>query len=92
MEYKRKLSSLVFFFFWYLGISFYFPVFSRQSSGMCCFIFDDDDFGNLGFLLQKAWLDKRTGGVCLSISSRGLAITGIDDRRYWNYIPTEESR
>jgi len=21
-----------------------------------------------------------------------MAITGIDDRRYWNWIPTEESR
>ncbi|KAH7863519.1 hypothetical protein Vadar_018545 [Vaccinium darrowii] len=41
---------------------------------------------------KKAWLDKSTGGVCLSISWRGLAITGIDDRRYWNHIPTEESR
>ncbi|KAI5601565.1 hypothetical protein BDE02_01G099100 [Populus trichocarpa] len=40
---------------------------------------------------KKAWLDKRTGGVCLSIASKGLAITGIDDRRYWNHIPTEES-
>ncbi|XP_015896289.1 F-box protein PP2-A12 isoform X2 [Ziziphus jujuba] len=41
---------------------------------------------------KKVWLDKSTGGVCMSISSKGLAITGIDDRRYWNYIPTEESR
>ncbi|PON46240.1 Phloem protein [Trema orientale] len=41
---------------------------------------------------KKVWLDKSTGGVCLSVSSKGLAITGIDDRRYWNYIPTEESR
>ncbi|KAH6813155.1 phloem protein 2-A13 [Perilla frutescens var. frutescens] len=38
------------------------------------------------------WIDKRTGGVCLSISSKALMITGIDDRRYWNYIPTDESR
>ncbi|KAK9147742.1 hypothetical protein Scep_006499 [Stephania cephalantha] len=38
------------------------------------------------------WLEKRTGGVCLSISAKALAITGIDDRRYWNHIPTEESR
>ncbi|GKV23061.1 hypothetical protein SLEP1_g32843 [Rubroshorea leprosula] len=38
------------------------------------------------------WLDKSTGGVCLSISAKGLSITGIDDRRYWNHIPTEESR
>ncbi|CAA6663361.1 unnamed protein product [Spirodela intermedia] len=38
------------------------------------------------------WLEKWKGGVCLSISSKALSITGIDDRRYWNYIPTEESR
>ncbi|CAL5196175.1 unnamed protein product [Lathyrus oleraceus] len=37
-------------------------------------------------------LDKRTGGVCLAISSKALRITGIDDRRYWNHISTEESR
>ncbi|XVF51551.1 hypothetical protein PTKIN_Ptkin04bG0193700 [Pterospermum kingtungense] len=41
---------------------------------------------------KKVWLDKSTGGVCMSISSKGLRITGIDDRRYWNHIPTEESR
>lgn len=41
---------------------------------------------------KEIWLDKRTGGVCLSISAKGLTITGIDDRRYWNHIPTEESR
>ncbi|KAK2989037.1 hypothetical protein RJ640_018826 [Escallonia rubra] len=41
---------------------------------------------------KKAWLDKVTGRTCLSISSNGLAITGIDDRRYWSRIPTEESR
>ncbi|KAE8680726.1 F-box protein PP2-A13 [Hibiscus syriacus] len=37
-------------------------------------------------------LDKNTGGVCLSISSKALTITGIDDRRYWSHISTEESR
>lgn len=37
------------------------------------------------------WLDKRSGGACMSISSKGLSITGIDDRRYWNHIPSEES-
>ncbi|XP_077243125.1 F-box protein PP2-A12-like [Tasmannia lanceolata] len=42
--------------------------------------------------LKEAWLEKSTGGICLSISSKALSITGIDDRRYWNYIPTEESR
>ncbi|KAM7257494.1 hypothetical protein ACFE04_013235 [Oxalis oulophora] len=41
---------------------------------------------------KRAWLDKSTGCVCLSICSKGLAITGIDDRRYWKHIPTEESR
>ncbi|KAF7810199.1 F-box protein PP2-A12-like [Senna tora] len=41
---------------------------------------------------KKVWLDRSTGKLCLSISSKGLSITGIDDRRYWNYIPTEESR
>lgn len=45
------------------------------------------DAGNKEF-----WVDKRTGGVCLSISSKAMTITGIDDRRYWNYIPTDESR
>lgn len=43
-------------------------------------------------LLQEVWLDKNTGGACFSISSKGLSITGIDDRRYWNHISTEESR
>ncbi|KAK3434816.1 hypothetical protein EUGRSUZ_D02244 [Eucalyptus grandis] len=41
---------------------------------------------------KEVWLDKRTGGVCLSISFKALMITGIDDRRYWNHISTEESR
>ncbi|KAL4379556.1 hypothetical protein GQ457_02G000570 [Hibiscus cannabinus] len=41
---------------------------------------------------KEIWLDKNTGGVCLSISSKALTITGIDDRRYWNHISTEESR
>ncbi|KAL9234437.1 hypothetical protein vseg_009309 [Gypsophila vaccaria] len=41
---------------------------------------------------KEIWLDKNTGGVCLSISSKALSINGIDDRRYWNHIPTDESR
>ncbi|XP_039062219.1 F-box protein PP2-A12-like [Hibiscus syriacus] len=41
---------------------------------------------------KKVWLDKSTGGVCMAISSKGLHVTGIDDRRYWNHIPTDESR
>lgn len=59
----------------------------------CCILFQfywliGDFLGRF----QEVWLDKRTGGVCFSISSKALTITGIDDRRYWNHIPTEESR
>ncbi|XP_051129934.1 F-box protein PP2-A12-like [Andrographis paniculata] len=41
---------------------------------------------------KKVWMDKTTGKICMLISSNGLAITGIDDRRYWSRIPTDESR
>ncbi|PKI41418.1 F-box protein PP2-A12-like [Punica granatum] len=41
---------------------------------------------------KKVWLDKETSRVCLNICAKGLAITGIDDRRYWNHVPTDESR
>ncbi|KAL5545964.1 hypothetical protein UlMin_005651 [Ulmus minor] len=41
---------------------------------------------------KEVWLDRVTGRICMSISSRGMAITGIEDRRYWNWITTEESR
>ncbi|XP_057780652.1 F-box protein PP2-A13-like [Salvia miltiorrhiza] len=41
---------------------------------------------------KEVWIDRRSGGVCLAISSKAMAITGIDDRRYWNHIPTDESR
>ncbi|KAL9231044.1 hypothetical protein vseg_006314 [Gypsophila vaccaria] len=40
----------------------------------------------------KVWLDKSTGGICMAISAKDLSITGIDDRRYWRRIPTDESR
>ncbi|KAF8397798.1 hypothetical protein HHK36_016721 [Tetracentron sinense] len=39
----------------------------------------------------EVWLDKVTGRVCMSISAKAMAITGIEDRRYWNWVPTEES-
>jgi hypothetical protein len=39
---------------------------------------------------KKVWLDRSMGKLCLSISAKGLSITYIDDRRYWNHIPTEE--
>ncbi|KAL2235214.1 F-box protein PP2-A12 [Sesamum indicum] len=41
---------------------------------------------------KKVWLDKSTGKTCMLVASNGLAITGIDDRRYWSRIPTDESR
>ncbi|KAJ8556328.1 hypothetical protein K7X08_023086 [Anisodus acutangulus] len=41
---------------------------------------------------KEIWIHKNNGGVYLAICSKGMTITGIDDRRYWNYIPTEESR
>ena len=28
----------------------------------------------------------------MSISAKAMSITGIDDRRYWTWVPTEESR
>lgn len=56
-------------------------IFARLSRGVSF------DSGNKDF-----WLDKTTGGVCVSISSKALTITGIDDRRYWNHIPSNESR
>lgn len=41
---------------------------------------------------KEFWLEKHRGRLCMSISSKALVITGIDDRRYWNYFPTDESR
>ncbi|KAK9733327.1 hypothetical protein RND81_04G060200 [Saponaria officinalis] len=41
---------------------------------------------------KQMWVDRVTGRVCLSISARAMEITGIEDRRYWSWIPTEESR
>ncbi|XP_022934688.1 F-box protein PP2-A15-like isoform X2 [Cucurbita moschata] len=41
---------------------------------------------------KEVWLDRITGKICMSISAKAMSITGIDDRRYWNWISTEESR
>ncbi|KAF5732327.1 Phloem protein 2-A13 [Tripterygium wilfordii] len=41
---------------------------------------------------KQAWLDKSSGKICLSISYKALRVTGIDDRRYWSHIVSEESR
>ncbi|KAG4933079.1 hypothetical protein JHK87_047081 [Glycine soja] len=40
---------------------------------------------------KKVWLDRGMGKLCLCVSAKGLSITGIDDRRNWNHIPTDES-
>jgi len=41
---------------------------------------------------KAIWLNRVTGGVCMSISAKAMSITGIEDRRYWSWIPTEESK
>ncbi|XP_022995451.1 F-box protein PP2-A13-like [Cucurbita maxima] len=41
---------------------------------------------------KELWLDKSSGKLFVSISSKALKITGIEDRRYWNFVPTDESR
>ncbi|KAL5716776.1 hypothetical protein ACHQM5_009899 [Ranunculus cassubicifolius] len=41
---------------------------------------------------KDVWLDRVTGEVCMSVSAKDMVITGIEDRRYWNWVPTDESR
>ncbi|KAL8154274.1 hypothetical protein V2J09_012034 [Rumex salicifolius] len=41
---------------------------------------------------KLVWVDRVTSKVCMSISAKAMTITGIEDRRYWNWIPAEESR
>ncbi|XP_074574044.1 F-box protein PP2-A13-like [Curcuma longa] len=38
---------------------------------------------------KEFWLELNRGGICVSISSKALLITGINDKRYWKYLPTE---
>lgn len=42
--------------------------------------------------MQEVWLDRISGKICMSISSKALLITNVEDRRHWNWFPTEESR
>ncbi|KAI4294983.1 hypothetical protein MLD38_040742 [Melastoma candidum] len=56
-------------------------VYARICRG-CCF-----DGGT-----KVAFLERFTGNFCISISYKALKITGINDRRYWTRIPTDESR
>ncbi|PWZ11037.1 60S ribosomal protein L10a [Zea mays] len=41
---------------------------------------------------NEFWILKNKGALCMSISSKAMTITGIDDRRYWSHLVTEESR
>ncbi|PWA98398.1 F-box domain, cyclin-like protein [Artemisia annua] len=41
---------------------------------------------------KEVWMDKRCGGICMLVSWKGMKIVGIDDRRYWTHIPTQQSR
>ncbi|KAL6634912.1 hypothetical protein ACP70R_027583 [Stipagrostis hirtigluma subsp. patula] len=41
---------------------------------------------------KEFWIEKNKGGLCMCISSKAMTITGIDDRRYWSHLATEESR
>ncbi|KAK4481138.1 hypothetical protein RD792_012015 [Penstemon davidsonii] len=42
--------------------------------------------------VKVVWVDRFSGKICMSISAKAMSITGIEDRRYWNWLPTEESR
>lgn len=37
-------------------------------------------------------MEQSSGQICVSVSWKAMKITGIDDRRYWNHIPSDESR
>lgn len=37
------------------------------------------------------WMEKN-GGMCVCISWKEMKITGIEDRRYWSHISSDESR
>nr|XP_016484851.1 PREDICTED: F-box protein PP2-A15-like [Nicotiana tabacum] len=41
---------------------------------------------------KEVWLDRISGRICMSISSKAMSITGMEDRRHWNWFPTQESR
>lgn len=54
-------------------------------AGLCCPI-------RFSSGTKEVWMEKRRGGICMVASWKGMKITGIDDRRYWTYIPTLQSR
>ncbi|CAN6231274.1 unnamed protein product [Urochloa humidicola] len=47
---------------------------------------------NRGADSYRSVLDKSTCMIFMALSSKALVITGTDDRRYWQHMPTSESR
>ncbi|KAM3205415.1 F-box protein PP2-A15 [Capsicum annuum] len=41
---------------------------------------------------KEVWLDTISGRICMSISSKAMLITSSEDRRHWNWFPSDESR
>ncbi|XP_055808845.1 F-box protein PP2-A15-like [Solanum dulcamara] len=41
---------------------------------------------------KEVWLDRISGRICMSISSKAMSITSSEDRRHWNWFATDESR
>ncbi|XP_059296275.1 F-box protein PP2-A15-like isoform X1 [Lycium ferocissimum] len=41
---------------------------------------------------KEVWLDRVSGRICMSISSKAMSITSSEDRRHWNWFQTDESR
>ncbi|XP_060201337.1 F-box protein PP2-A15-like isoform X2 [Lycium barbarum] len=41
---------------------------------------------------KEVWLDRISGRICMSISTKAMLITSGEDRRHWNWFPTDESR
>jgi hypothetical protein len=47
--------------------------------------------GSLGVTAQGYWLDRRTGGLSMSLSASGLLIVWSDNDRYWEWLEDRAS-
>jgi hypothetical protein len=47
--------------------------------------------GSLGVTAQGYWLDRRTGGLSMSLSASGLVIVWSDNDRYWEWLEDRAS-
>ncbi|MCD7448210.1 hypothetical protein HAX54_039565 [Datura stramonium] len=47
---------------------------------------------NIGSSNSKVFWMEKNRGICVCISWKELKITGIEDRRYWSHISSDESR